>query len=215
MTKPDLSGQHFGRLEVIGRAPHPRWGNTWLCICECGKPAVVFRKNLTSGITKSCGCLQRDTARKRARGILFQLQLTHPPRLVRKTHGAWVQMKQRCMNPRCHAYERYGGSGITVCQEWISSFSAFFAYIGLPPTLNHSLDRWPNKAGGYEPGNVRWATRREQQWNIRSNVWVESPNGDRMPASEAARIVGVAMSTITDRHRKGWTGERLFSKPSI
>jgi hypothetical protein len=74
-------------------------------------------------------------------------------------------MHQRCNNPNNHAFDRYGGRGITVCDRW-RSFENFLADMGeRPPGM--SIDRWPDNDGNYEPGNCRWATSREQRLNQR------------------------------------------------
>lgn len=77
----------------------------------------------------------------------------------------WKSMRQRCSNPNVSGYESYGGRGISVCEEW-DDFYQFANDVGLPPTPEHSLDR-VNNDGNYEPGNVRWATPREQCLNQR------------------------------------------------
>ncbi len=84
---------------------------------------------------------------------------------IRPEYSAWVSMKNRCLNPRAHNYRRYGGRGITICREWIDNFAAFFAYVGPRPSAQHSIDRFPDNNGNYEPGNVRWATAKEQTNN--------------------------------------------------
>lgn len=91
-------------------------------------------------------------------------------RLMGKTkeYIAWDRMKSRCYNPKNRSYRWYGAKGITVCQEWIDSFVAFFNDVGKAPTKRHSLDRYPDNKGNYIPGNVRWATP-EQQQNNRTN----------------------------------------------
>lgn len=86
-----------------------------------------------------------------------------------KTHGmskspeysVWVAMKKRCYYAKTNDYVRYGGAGIKVCEEWRNSFEAFYAYMGTKPSEAHSIDRLDSK-GNYEPGNVRWATWKEQ-----------------------------------------------------
>lgn len=91
-----------------------------------------------------------------------------------KTHGlshipeynTWTNMKARCYGKNLPCYKHYGGRGIRVCDEWRNSFEAFLTYVGRKPTPKHTIDRIDvNK--GYEPGNVRWATRSIQQANMR------------------------------------------------
>jgi len=74
-------------------------------------------------------------------------------------------MKQRCFNPKLHCFIRYGARGITVCDRWRNSFEAFLADMGRKPSPQHSLDRYPDNDGDYEPGNCRWTTRKEQVAN--------------------------------------------------
>lgn len=97
----------------------------------------------------------------------------------------------------------YGGRGIRVCDEWRRSFSAFFAHIGKRPSPRHSLDRWPNNDGNYEPGNCRWATRKEQQRNTRSNRWIEYC-GKRMVVEDWAALIGMSAHGLLKRLKRGY-----------
>lgn len=83
---------------------------------------------------------------------------------------AWRNMLQRCYCTRDPSYPYYGGTGITVCQEWALSFTRFLQDVGRRPSALHSLDRYPDNTGNYEPGNVRWATSSEQMNNKRNNL---------------------------------------------
>jgi hypothetical protein len=74
-------------------------------------------------------------------------------------------MRERCTNVRCEKYEAYGGRGIRVCERW-RDFAVFLVDMGEKPSPQHSLDRIDND-GDYEPGNVRWATPRQQATNRR------------------------------------------------
>ncbi|HXI41511.1 MAG TPA: hypothetical protein VNH83_16125, partial [Bryobacteraceae bacterium] len=89
-------------------------------------------------------------------------------------HKIWKDMIKRCENQNNRAYVDYGGRGITVCPEWRSSFQAFYEHIGPRPAPDLSVDRIDNDRG-YEPGNVRWATRTEQANNKRKRRWQRKP----------------------------------------
>lgn len=81
-------------------------------------------------------------------------------------YRAWLDMKQRCLNPKHKFYPDYGGRGITVHPAWIDDFMAFYKHVEPRPTKRHSLDRICVN-GNYEPGNVRWATKKQQSRNRR------------------------------------------------
>ena len=78
----------------------------------------------------------------------------------------WLAMRQRCLDPKDPSH--YQILGVRICPEWVASFEAFLRDVGPRPSKEHSLDRWPDPAGNYEPGNVRWATAKEQRHNWRA-----------------------------------------------
>ena len=129
-------------------------------------------------------------------------------------YSAWLAMKQRTTTNRKHPMFRfYGARGITTCKEWRKSFTAFFDDIGPKPTPSHTLEREDNNEG-YSPGNVRWATRREQARNRRSNSRLTA-KGKPITLFRCAELSGLNYSTARARNRRGWSTERLLSTPTI
>lgn len=111
-------------------------------------------------------------------------------------YRVWRDMHQRCRNKRNPHYHNYGGRGIIVCERW-SEFASFFEDMGERPSDFHSIDR-KNNNGNYTPKNCRWATKSEQCQNTRKVVYV---NG--LSLSENSRRLGIHLSTIRNRRRKG------------
>lgn len=122
-------------------------------------------------------------------------------------YRAWMNMRQRCINPRSKNYPNYGGRGISVCAEW-NNYAQFKLDVGQPPTPQHTLDR-KNNGGNYEPGNVRWATRKEQMNNVRINVYI-TYNGECLTMTDWARRCGVTPATMHQRIRT-WGAEKAVS----
>jgi hypothetical protein len=75
-------------------------------------------------------------------------------------------MLQRCTNPNNTKFHLWGGRGIKVCKRW-RDFANFFADMGKRPSRKHSIDRYPDMNGNYEPTNCRWATAKQQSANSR------------------------------------------------
>lgn len=88
----------------------------------------------------------------------------------RPEHRAWINMVHRCTRESHKQWGYYGGRGITVSDIWRGNFLQFLADVGPRPNPTYSLDRIDND-GNYEPGNVRWATKKEQSNNRRTRAW--------------------------------------------
>lgn len=140
-----------------------------------------------------------------------------------KTHGhaihgqrsteyhIWSGLKDRCLNTNSKYYSYYGGRGITVCERWRKSFEAFLEDMGKRPSPKHSIDRWPDQNGNYEPGNCRWATKRQQQNNMRSNHRI-TVNGIETTIAEYARLIGVTPTGVYNRIQTGKSLTEPFAK---
>jgi hypothetical protein len=120
-------------------------------------------------------------------------------------------MKTRCLNKNHVAYDAYGGAGVKICKRW-RSFVLFLADMGERPSRGHTLDRFPNREGNYEPGNARWATSSEQNINRRMAHVLEM-GGLSMTMTEWSRKLGVRVSTISERLRHGWSVRQALSRP--
>ena len=127
-------------------------------------------------------------------------------------YNSWSAMHQRCNNLKNDDYRLYGGRGITVCERW-SKFENFLADMGKRPTADHSIDRFPDKGGNYEPDNCRWASDPEQTRNMNRNVFV-TYKGETLCLADWARRLHLTPGAVTLRIKSGWSPERAVSTPA-
>ena len=144
-------GERFGRLVVLGPGPVVGKNRKVLVRCDCGKTKAVRSDHLRAGRTVACGCYRLERVTKHGKTG------TH-------IHRLWQAIIQRTQNPNATGFDHYGGRGIDIDPRWVTSFEAFYADVGDPPSTRHQLDRQDNDKG-YWPGNVRWATHQQNQWN--------------------------------------------------
>lgn len=193
----DRTGERYGRLVVIERAPNAKDTNArWLCQCDCGRTAVAYGMDLKRGKVVSCGCWN---AEKR---VKHGMSRTH-------VNAVWRQMRDRCLNPNNPRFGDYGGRGISVCERW-GSFENFLADMGDRPR-GYQLDRIDNN-GNYEPSNCRWATVGQQLNNKRNNRLL-TLNGETLTIGEWSQRTGLPWDAIRSRLRYGWSVERALTEP--
>lgn len=198
----NLLGRTFSRWTVIGLARIGKGGaRTWICQCVCGTKLDVPTHALLSGNSRSRKCLRNER--------LAESRVKHGKSKTSE-YNIWRGIKDRCLNPKSQQYDNYGGRGITICDEWRDSFIDFYKYVGSKPNQKDEIDRFPDNNGNYEPGNVRWATRKQQTRNTRVNHQLTF-NGKTQCVGAWAEELGVNRYTILKRIKKGWPNEKVFS----
>jgi len=196
----EIEGEKFGRLTVLKfyDIDPKRRESRWLCKCECGNKTIARGCKLTSGHTKSCGCLNKE--------ITLKASTTHGLS-SEKLYFVWKAMIARCENPKNPVYKDYGGRGIKVCNEWhdLEIFMEWATNNGYREALE--IDRIDND-GNYEPCNCRFTTRRKQTLNTRRNIKI-TIDGQTKTLTEWAEIYNLKVNTLQYRYHRGDRGKRL------
>lgn len=213
-----LIGQQFGRLTVLGyTGVRTRFGQKKItCRCACGYYVDVMPNYLRTGNTTSCGCAHSESVA--ARNVSNTKHGAAIGRTVTILYRAWSGMKGRCLNPKHEHYKDYGGRGITIFPPWIAAFERFrddvTREIGERPAERlYSFDRIDNNKG-YEPGNIRWATAKEQNRNTRRNH-LFALDGKKLTIPEWAEYYNTDPSLVYQRITKfGWSLQEALTVPS-
>lgn len=187
----DLTGQRFGRLEVLEYVGNRKWK----CLCDCGKHKIVDARHLKDGHSKSCGCLK------------IKYQITN-----KRIFDIWNNMKRRCDNPCDKDSKYYHDKGITYCDEWnmYEEFETWALNNGYSDNL--TIDRIDGNLP-YCPENCRWITIEEQQRN-KSNNAIYEYKGVSKTLSEWAKEFNIPRETLRSRIVKlGYSFEKAISKP--
>lgn len=202
----NIKGKKFGRLTAIEFVEIDKFHRAiWKCMCSCGKECKVAYSSLKSGNTMSCGCIHDELFKKnRFRHDKHNLSNS-------RIFHIWTGMKQRCYNKNSPKFHRYGGRGISVCDEWLHDFQAFYDW-----SMDHgydddlTIDRI-NNDGNYEPSNCRWVTAKEQANNVSYNLIFEM-NGKKQTLKQWSEDLGINYVTLYSRiYRNGWSFEKAIS----
>lgn len=153
----NLVGKVFGHLTVLKLNYQDNRGSSWLCKCDCGNKIILSKSHLIGSPKrkpdKSCGCkvhVQNGNTIK-----------------YKRIYGIYKCMMNRCNNPKTDNYERYGGIGVTVCEEWTNNFQSFLDWsLANGYTEKLTIDRINSKKE-YSPNNCRWADYFLQEQNKR------------------------------------------------
>jgi hypothetical protein len=190
-SKLNLIGQRYGKLIVTGEAGSNGRKTQWVCQCDCGKEIIAQTIILRHAGKTSCGCDtdEKRTVHSRTHG------LSKSP-----TYKSWIMMKSRCYNKNYTHYKYYGGSGVTVCDEWLKSFATFLKDMGERPA-GKTLDRIDPKQP-YCKSNCRWATRAEQVEN-RAYTRHYTYNEETKNLTQWARFLGVSTKKVRAAAERG------------
>ena len=180
----DLIGQRFGKLVVVkhddsSTTRHPKW----ICQCDCGNTKSIHASALISGLTRSCGCLRRETMDSKTR-----------------LHRIWRLMRHRALKHTSKS-EYHFDRGITMCDEWANDFKTFKEWSlanGYDDSL--SIDRIDNN-NGYSPDNCRWTTAKVQANNRRNNVYI-TINGETLSLSLWCDKLGINRKSVSAYRRQ-------------
>ena len=155
--RKDLTNQTLNSWKVLSYShrktyPGGQTANYWNCVCTCGNAVRLQQSSLLNGTSSQCGYCGHG----------------EPDGWRHSLYSTWLGMKGRCLSPNHVNYGTYGALGIKVYEPWIKSFQAFQEYVGNKPGPEYTLDRYPDPYGDYAPGNVRWATPKQQRANCRA-----------------------------------------------
>lgn len=181
-------GQKFNMLTVLEELPLGDNGRVLNCQCECGNIKPVLLPHLIRSLIKSCGCHRRKTSTKHG---MWES----------REYSSWENMIQRCTNPKARKYYLYGGRGITVCDRWRKSFSAFYEDIG-PRPENTTLDRIDSDKGYYKE-NCKWSNPREQLVNVRYFHQLVKYDGIVKPVEEWIKDLEINRDNFKSRILRG------------
>lgn len=190
-----LVGEVFGNLKVVSFSHKNSLGkNYWVCKCVCGNKIITSGSNLISGQSKSCGCLRKN---------LLSARMKKHGQSETKLYNVWRGIRSRCLLKNTIDYDRYGGRGIKICNEWKEKFESFWKWSiknGYMDGL--TIDRIDND-GDYCPKNCRWVDRKEQAKNRRTTVFYLL-NGEKICLNDLLEKIGFSKSMYWRNKKRGY-----------
>lgn len=206
----DLKDKKYGKLLVEEYLyTNKRRKAVWKCKCDCGNYIEVSSDKLTTGNTKSCGCLHKETSSNNIKKAIKK-NIKYKSKAEEIIIKTFKRMEKRCYDFNCQAYKNYGGRGIKVCDEWLNNNNLFYIW-----SINNgwrkglTIDRI-DVNGNYEPNNCRWVSNLIQQNNKRNNKYLTF-NNETHTIAEWSRILNIPKGTISDRIRRNYPIEKILN----
>ena len=207
-NKVDLTGKRFGRLVVLEQAEYHidkkgRKIRMWKCKCDCGNETIVRHGGLQSGTTTSCGCFHKE--------IVGSLNRTHGLSAnCGRLYPLWKSIKYRCYNINSKDYDRYGGRGIVMCDEWVNDFQSFYDWaIANGYTEGLTIER-KDVNGNYCPENCCWIPKSEQPKNRRNSHFI-TYKGETKTLSEWSKELHIDRETVRLYEKRFGDGEKAIN----
>lgn len=195
----DITGKKYGMLTAISISHKVKAKNKnviyWWWQCDCGIKKQMVAGNIKNGTVKSCGCYNKKHNYTQS---IHSMTKT-------KEYRAWRGMLKRTSGKE-KRYSQYVEKGIH--KDWLYSFQSFYEHVGDSPSKEHTIDRINNDIG-YYPGNVRWATRKEQNRNYSQNKMIEY-RGEIKSVTEWCEILNIKRYLVYHRLADNWTGEEAL-----
>jgi len=187
-----ITNKDYANVGGKGITVYPQWHNFDMFLHDMGnKPA-------NSRLARYCD------------GLNFEPNNVHWCEVTNysksREYSIWKGIRRRCgvTKPTVDISNKsYVDRDMYMSEDWVENFQSFLAHVGVAPSIEHTIDRIDNSKG-YEPGNVRWATKKEQANNRSDNVWIEM-DGDRKTLQEWCDYYGVSRVTVSSRWRMLFT----------
>ena len=205
MKKIDITKlSKYGRLKIIEEDFKDIKTRYVFAQCDCGVIKSIKLSHIIGGLTTSCGCFRNEQIKKS--------NSTHN-NSSSNLYTRWCKIKERCFNVSCNNYHRYGGRGITMCDEWKNDYTKFRDWSlanGYRKELQ--IDRIDNN-GNYKPNNCRWVTSKVNGNNKRTTLLITYKN-KTFPLKTWCVKLGLNYKTVWERIKYGkWEVGKAFETP--